>query len=146
MYKCIVVGTDGSATGKRALNEALELSATLGAKLHVVSAYDRARGAKVVDAPKAAAAVWAVQPDTEARSIVEQAEAAARRRDVVAETHALRGEPADALLKVAERVDADLIVVGSRGMHGAGRVLGSVPNKVSHGARCSVLIVATEDQ
>ena len=39
---------------------------------------------------------------------------------------------------------ASLIVVGSRGMHGVKRVLGSVPNKVSHGARCSVLIVSTD--
>jgi nucleotide-binding universal stress UspA family protein len=37
-----------------------------------------------------------------------------------------------------------LIVVGSQGMHGVSRMLGSVPNKVSHRATCNVLIVATE--
>ena len=51
---------------------------------------------------------------------------------------------ADALLKVARDVDAALIVVGSRGMHGAKRVLGSVPNTVSHQAPCNVLIVSTD--
>jgi nucleotide-binding universal stress UspA family protein len=51
---------------------------------------------------------------------------------------------ADALLHVAEAVDADLIVVGNRGMTGLGRVLGSVPNTVAHHAPCAVLIVPTD--
>jgi nucleotide-binding universal stress UspA family protein len=54
------------------------------------------------------------------------------------------GDAADALLEVADAQKADLIVVGNRGMHGMTRVLGSVPNKVSHRARCSVLIVSTD--
>jgi nucleotide-binding universal stress UspA family protein len=58
--------------------------------------------------------------------------------------HSLEEEPADALLKVAGKVGASMIVVGSRGMHGAKRVLGSVPNAVSHKANCNVLIVWTE--
>ncbi len=53
-------------------------------------------------------------------------------------------DPAEALLSVAAKVDADLIVVGNHGMHGAKRLLGSVPNEVSHKARCNVLIVSTE--
>ena len=51
---------------------------------------------------------------------------------------------ASAILGIAESEDADLIVVGNRGMTGARRVLGSVPNSVAHGARCAVLIVPTE--
>ena len=47
------------------------------------------------------------------------------------------------LLAVADEVDADLIVVGSKGMQGARRVLGSVPNTISHQADCSVLIIQT---
>ena len=51
----------------------------------------------------------------------------------------------DALLGVATEVSASMIVVGSKGMHGAKRlVLGSVPNKVSHNACCNVLIVSTD--
>ncbi len=54
------------------------------------------------------------------------------------------GDPADAILKVAEDVEADLIVVGNKGMTGARRfLLGSVPNKVSHHAPCSVFIART---
>ena len=59
-------------------------------------------------------------------------------------THAREGDPADAILDVAEEVGADLIVVGNKGMTGARRfLLGSVPNKVSHHAPCSVIIVRT---
>ena len=60
------------------------------------------------------------------------------------ETYARQGDPADAILDVAEEQNADLIVVGNKGMTGAKRfLLGSVPNKISHHAPCSVLIVRT---
>ena len=59
-------------------------------------------------------------------------------------TYAREGDPADAILDVAEERGADLIVVGNKGMTGAKRfLLGSVPNKVSHHAPCSVLIIRT---
>jgi nucleotide-binding universal stress UspA family protein len=145
VYESIVVGTDGSETGKRAFAEALALAEALGAELHIVSAYEPVRGAKIVGAPEGAAKVWAVQPDFQVRKILDEAEAAARVPGVTVKSHALTADPADALLEIAENESAALIVVGSRGMHGKGRVLGSVPNKVSHRARCNVLIVATED-
>jgi len=60
------------------------------------------------------------------------------------QAHAREGEPADAILDVAEEINADLIVVGNKGMTGARRfLLGSVPNKVSHHAPSSVIIVRT---
>lgn len=145
MYEAIVVGTDGSETGKRAVSEAMGLAEALGGRLHLVSAYEPIRGAKIVGAPEGAAKVWEVRPDAEVQRVIEEAEAAARRRGVEATSHAITGDPADALLEIAEKENADLIVVGSRGMHGVGRVLGSVPNKVSHRARCNVLIVSTDD-
>jgi hypothetical protein len=46
---------------------------------------------------------------------------------------------------VAEEVHADLIVVGNRGMRGARRMLGSIPNHISHHAACDVLVVDTVD-
>jgi len=59
-------------------------------------------------------------------------------------THPIQGDPADAILNVAEEIKADLIVVGNKGMTGARRYfLGSVPNKVSHHAPCSVMIIRT---
>jgi nucleotide-binding universal stress UspA family protein len=62
----------------------------------------------------------------------------------VVQTYAREGDPADAILDVAEETNADLIVVGNKGMTGARRfLLGSVPNKVSHHAPCNVMIVRT---
>ena len=55
-----------------------------------------------------------------------------------------RGDPADAILDVAEERRADLIIVGNRGRTGAKRfLLGSVPNRISHHAPCAVLIIRT---
>jgi nucleotide-binding universal stress UspA family protein len=145
MYETIVVGTDGSETSKRAVAEATRLAEAMGSTVHVVSAYEPLRKAKIVGAPEAAAKVWEVRPDSQVESIVQQAVAAIRLRKVKVESHSVTADPADALLDVAAKQSADLIVVGNQGMHGVGRVLGSVPNKVSHRARCHVLIVATDD-
>jgi nucleotide-binding universal stress UspA family protein len=143
--KSIVVGTDGSETASRALAEASDLAKATGAKLHIVSAYvPQSDTHLAADAPKEAG--WMVGPDVTVDSVLEQAEGAMRAKGVEAESHSLRGDPADALLAIAEEHDADLIVVGNKGMTGAKRfLLGSVPNKVSHHAPCSVLIVRTTD-
>jgi nucleotide-binding universal stress UspA family protein len=69
---------------------------------------------------------------------------AASASGVAAEGHCIASDPADALLDVAESVHADLIVVGNRGMTGKRRILGSVPNSVSHHCRTSLLIVDTK--
>ena len=51
------------------------------------------------------------------------------------------GQPGDELVRLAEECDADILIVGNKGMHR--RVLGSVPNTVTHKAGCSVLVVKT---
>jgi nucleotide-binding universal stress UspA family protein len=140
----IVVGTDGSETAGRAVGEAIRLAKALDAEIHIVSAYEPLRGAKIKGAPEGAAKVWAPLPDTLVNATVDEAAARVRTSGVNVERHAVEKDPADALLQVADEVGANLIVVGSKGMHGARRVLGSVPNKVSHQAHCNVLIVATE--
>jgi nucleotide-binding universal stress UspA family protein len=145
MDDSIVVGTDGSDTAQKAVTEAVRFAKALDAKVHVVSAFEPLRGARVHGAPEGAAKVWAPLPDDEVEAILSQAAAAVRHAGLDATTHAVRDDPADALLRVAESVDATLIVVGSKGMHGRRRfALGNVPNKVSHRAQCNVLIVATE--
>jgi len=144
MSESIVVGTDGSETAERAVDEAIRLAKALDAEIHIVSAYESAQGAKIVGAPEGAAKVWAPLPDTIVNTTVDQAAAKVRTRGVGVKTHAVQKDAADALLQVAEEVGANMIVVGSRGMHGARRVLGSVPNKISHRAPCNVLIVATD--
>jgi nucleotide-binding universal stress UspA family protein len=141
----IVVGTDGSESAKRALGEAVRLAQALKADVHIVSAYEPLRGAHIVGAPEGAAKVWAPLPDSQVEGTLGEAAAFVRMRNVPVETHAVRKDPAAALLEVAGSVGASLIVVGSRGMHGAKRfVLGSVPNTVSHNAHCNVLIVSTD--
>jgi nucleotide-binding universal stress UspA family protein len=144
MGDSIVVGTDGSESAKLAVREAVRLARALGAELHVVSAFEPLR-AKVSGAPEGAAKVWQPLPDSEVESILGQAGAAVRMQEVAVTTHAIQKDPADALLTVAEKVGAGMIVVGSQGMHGTQRLkLGNVPNQISHKARCNVLIVNTD--
>jgi nucleotide-binding universal stress UspA family protein len=142
--KAIVVGTDGSDTATRALEEAGDLSRTSGATLHIVSAYEPASGARVGGEDDPERAEWMVGPDVQVDSVLDRAAGEMHARGVESETHARKGDPANALLEVAAEQDADLIVVGNKGMTGAKRfLLGSVPDKVSHHAPCSVLIVRT---
>jgi nucleotide-binding universal stress UspA family protein len=144
MADSIVVGTDGSDTASQAVDEAVRLAEALKAELHIVSAYEPLRGARIAGAPEGAAKVWAPLPDEKVETILSEAAAAVSARGLNVRTHALEEDPADALLKVAADVGAQLIVVGSKGMHGTARLaLGKVPNKVSHRARCNVLIVST---
>jgi nucleotide-binding universal stress UspA family protein len=145
VYESIVVGTDGSQTAQRAVAEATRLASALGCQLHLVSAYEPLRGARVVGAPRGSGEISRPPPDVNVRAVIEEAAASVRMSGVEVRAHTMPGDPADALLEIAEREGAGLIVVGSRGMHGIARVLGSVPNKVSHRARCNLLIVATDD-
>ncbi len=145
MAEAIVVGTDGSQTAQQAVDEAVRLAKALGGEIHLVSAFEPLRGAHVTGAPEGAAKVFAPLPDSKVESTLQQAESSVRFAGVDVHTHACQQDPADALLDVADQVDAKLIVVGNRGMHGARRfVLGSVPNTVSHKAKCNVLIVSTD--
>jgi len=140
MAESIVVGTDGSDTAKRAVAEAVRVAKALQAELHIVSAYEplRAHSHGAAEQP---------YPDSKVESILGDTESEFRDAGVKTATHATKDDhPADALLRVADEVGASLIVVGNRGMHSGLRryVLGSVPDKVSHHARCNVLIVATD--
>jgi nucleotide-binding universal stress UspA family protein len=145
MAESIVVGTDGSDTAKRAVDEAVRLAKALGAELHLVSAFEGLRGARIAGAPEGAAKVWAPLPDAHVDATLSEAAAGVRIGGLEVSTHAVEKDPADALIEVADKVGASMIVVGSQGMHGAKRLtLGNVPNKVSHRAHCNVLIVATD--
>ncbi|HTR89829.1 MAG TPA: universal stress protein [Solirubrobacteraceae bacterium] len=146
MFKSIVVGTDGSDTAAQAVRQAVELARGVGASLELVSAYEPVPAGRLRaerrDAPEDMQ--WAINPREDVDVTLEQAAEIAREAGVPVETFARQGDPADAILDVAEERDADLIVVGNKGMTGAKRfLLGSVPNKVSHHAPCSVLIIRT---
>jgi len=146
MFKSIAVGTDGSDTATQAVRQAVDLAVALGARLELVSAYEpvpvhRLREERR-DTPEDLQ--WAIHPREDVDATLESAAAIAREAGVEVGTYARQGDPADAILDVAEEREADLIIVGNKGMTGAKRfLLGSVPNKVSHHAPCSVLIVRT---
>jgi nucleotide-binding universal stress UspA family protein len=136
----IVVGVDGSATAKKAAESAKDLAAALGASLHVVSAFDSDR----TEVFGSGSDRWIVS-DADAAEQVARTVAESLGRDITVTYSAARGRPADALIKEALRVDARMIVVGNRRMHGIGRVLGSVANSVAHNAPCDVYIANTYD-
>lgn len=143
MRETIIVGTDGSQTAGRAVEEAIRLAKALQAELHVVAGFQPTH-TRISGAPTGAAKVWQPLPDSHVEATVQEAEAAVRVAGATAKTHIVRGDAADALLNVARDVGASTIVVGNRGMRGGRRVLGSVPNTVSHKANCNVLIVQTD--
>jgi nucleotide-binding universal stress UspA family protein len=147
MFGSIVVGTDGSDTARTAVRYAIDLARQLEARLQIVSAYEpvsdqRLRSAQV-EVPKDLQ--WMVNPRADVLALLDDAAAEAKGAGVdQVETFARQGDAADAILDVAEEQRSDLIVVGNKGMTGAKRfLLGSVPNKVSHHAPSSVLIVRT---
>src|ERR1700710_1103574 len=147
MFSSIVVGTDGSETARKAVEHAVGMAVAMGAKLEIVSAYEPVADGRLREERQEVPSdlQWMVNPredvDTTLTAASEDAKAAGV---AVVAIHARQGDPADAILDVAEEQNSDLIIVGNKGMTGAKRfLLGSVPNKVSHHAPCSVLIIRT---
>ena len=146
MFNSIVVGTDGSATASVAVREAVDVAKAVGATLELVSAYapvsEQQLRRERREAPEDVQ--WGIHPRHEVESSLTDAADLAREAGVNVNTYAREGDPADAILDVAEESGADLIIVGNKGMTGAKRfLLGSVPDKISHHAPCSVLIIRT---
>jgi nucleotide-binding universal stress UspA family protein len=146
MFSKIVVGTDGSPTSLEAVRQAATLASQGGGTLHVACAMRDATDLAVL--PDMAAAMpiagMAESLQQQATTALERAVTVAKDVGCEVETHVERGEASTALVRLAEDVGADLIVVGNKGMSGAARfLLGSVPNRVAHHAPCSVLIVQT---
>jgi nucleotide-binding universal stress UspA family protein len=147
MFKTIVAGTDGSGSARAAVQKAAELAKASDATLHLVMAYKLASQA-LLAAPMGEAIV-AGAPATDAaiakdvEQSLDQVARELRADGLTVETYACAQNPVQAILDVAETHDADLIVVGNRGMQGKRRLLGSVPNTIAHHASCSVLIVGT---
>jgi len=146
MFKSIVVGTDGSDTATQAVRQAVELASSIGAKLEVVSAYEPVAESRLKDERRDAPEdlQWAINRREDVRATLDSVVALADENGVSANIYPRRGDPADAILDVAEEQSADLIIVGNKGMTGPKRfLLGSVPNRVSLHAPCSVLIIRT---
>ena len=145
-FKAIVVGTDGSDTAKKAVEQAAELAKQGDGELHIVMAAQsvpesrlRSERAGVPDD-----VAHTVNPNEDAEAELKEEAEPYEGSGITVHTHAKSGDAAEAIIDVAESNGADLIVVGNKGMTGAKRFfLGAVPNKISHHAPCSVLIVRT---
>jgi nucleotide-binding universal stress UspA family protein len=144
MYRTLVVGTDGSPTADKAVEAAAELARSWGSELHIVTAFRSPRSgmgsATCVELVDSGAGHALAEEGALAVGLA----AIERFGDgIAAEAHAAQGNADDVILATAAEVGADLIVVGSKGMQGARRYLGSVPNSVAHGADCAVLVAKT---
>lgn len=127
MYTRILVGVAKTESAKRAVDVALDLADRYDAELHLVMVFDPGGGGGRDPRHDAEGYLASIQTRTAVHTRI----------------HVLTGDPANVLLTVADEIKADLIIVGNKGMHGARRILGSVPNSVAHGAGCSVLITDT---
>jgi nucleotide-binding universal stress UspA family protein len=146
VFTRIVVGTDGSETAAEALRQAVDLAKLAGATLSIVSAFEPVPSRRVAGEQQGAPSdvQYEIGPREDVNLLLDAAAAAAKQEGIEVQTHPVEGNPADAILAVADETSADLIVVGNKGMTGARRfLLGSVPNNVSHHAPCSVIIVRT---
>ncbi len=146
-YRNIVVGTDGSATAERAIAQAATLASSDGARLVIVTAYTPGQGAAhevdpdIVPADIRFTLTDRVQAEELGSHGREVAKAAGAGKVVV---QAIPGDPAGVLLEAAKDFDAELIVVGSRGLSShAHFLLGSVAASVAHHAPCDVLVAHT---
>ena len=142
MFSTVAVGTDGSETASTAVGIAADLARRYEARLILLSAFDDSQPAARWGTEAFAVAVeWAASSSAEVREILARTEADLRSQGVDCSTRIGEGDPAEVLVRLAGECGADLLVVGNKGMHR--RVLGSVPNTVTHKAPCAVLVVNT---
>ncbi|MFP3580166.1 universal stress protein [Arthrobacter sp. SIMBA_036] len=141
MTGVVIVGVDGSETALRAAHSAQQLAIALGAKLHVVSAFDSNK----TEVVEIGTDKWVVSDAAEAEAVARTVAEQLKDERLEVTYGPAYGKPGDALVKEAEILHAQLIVVGNRRMQGLGRVLGSVANTVAHTAPCDVYIVKTDE-
>lgn len=158
-YRTIVVGTDGSDTAARAVREAGRVAQTHGARLVIVTAFTSSHAdamSHLAGTPSAAVAGRQVDAPSElAWTLTDRGQAeliASDARTVALEAGAPHvnlmsddGAPAAVLIDAVLLHSADLVVVGSVGLRGARRLLGSVAEAVLHHAPCDVLVVDTDE-
>lgn len=145
-YRSIVVGTDGSDSSYVAVEKAAALAGDAGATLYVACAYyptdDRDVAAAADVLKDEAYQVRGSAPTNEILRVARDKATGAGAVNIV--ERAVVGEPVESLLDLVKEVEADLLVVGNRGLNTlTGRLLGSVPSDVARKSRSDVLIVHT---
>jgi nucleotide-binding universal stress UspA family protein len=139
MISKIAVGTDGSGTATEAVAVAADLARRFDAKLLLLSAFQGSEKAPVDQGGASVELQWAASTSAQVREILARTEADLRGQAIDCSTLVGEGDPAEVLVRLAADCEADLLVIGNKGMHR--RVLGSVPNTITHKAPCSVLVV-----
>ena len=140
MFTRIVVGTDGSETAGEAVREAAQIAQRFGAKLVLLSAFERSKGSTAAGHENVELQ-WISNSSARVRTILERIEEDLGTDGIDCDARADEGDAGEVLVRLAEECGADLLVIGNKGMKR--RVLGSVPNTVTHKAGCSVLVVKT---
>ena len=143
MVQTVAVGTDGSGTADKAVEFAIEMAARYEARIVFISAYVPVRESRLSrearDAPEDLQ--WSINPAEDVDATLRECEERAEAKGLRWASEAREGDPAKILVELADSNDADVLVIGNKGMQR--KVLGSVPNSVSHNAPCSVMIVKT---
>ena len=137
----VAVGTDGSATAAEAVRMAAAVAGRFDAELVLVSAYSEADQRQMDRGDADSEVQWSFNPAARLRELLARTEDEVRRDGVACRSAIDEGDPAEVLVRLAEECGADLLVIGNKGMHR--RVLGSVPNTVTHRAPCAVMVVKT---
>ena len=139
--KRIIIGIDGSPGAAGAVREGIELASEAGANVTFVCAR---RTISLLGAPYYQRRL--TRQLSTARAAVEQAMTAAELAGVRADYEIVEGDPVDELLNVAGHRDADLIVVGSRGLGAiSGAVLGSVSKALVEMSPIPVLVAKSDE-
>lgn len=143
----VVVGYDGSNDARRALDAAIS-HVEDGGIVHVVTAFDqptRAELTRIIERlPDEYRNTWSSEEGP--RGYLRDAEAALERAGLRHEGHFVDDHPAAAILDVADQVDADLIVIGTRGLGRVERFLrGSVSARIANHARTSLMMIHSEE-
>jgi nucleotide-binding universal stress UspA family protein len=143
MLNTVAVGTDGSDTASKAVDFAIELAEKFGSRLVVISSYRAVGEGRLRQEQREAPedVQWSINPTEAVDATLSDVEEKAHERNLQVTTVAGEGDPAEILCKHAEEQQADVLVIGNKGMHR--RLLGSVPNSVAHRAPCSVVVVKT---
>jgi nucleotide-binding universal stress UspA family protein len=141
MIARVAVGTDGSATAAEAVRMAAAVAGAFGAELVLVSAYSESDQRQMDRGDAETEVQWSFSPAARMRELLARTEEEVRRDGVACRTMMDEGDPAEVLVRLAEECGADMLVIGNKGMQR--RVLGSVPNTVTHRAPCAVMVVKT---
>jgi nucleotide-binding universal stress UspA family protein len=144
MTKTIVTGVDGSDTAAHAARKAAELAGALGAELYVLSAY----GKFEVEKFSSGSEEFVITSEKSARKTADAALVSLRREfpGLAVTAEPSEGKPAAALVRAAERLNADLIVVGNKRVQGLARMLGSIAHEVAGHASCDVYVAYTHQR